>query len=53
MKEIIIGFIFFAILIAIGIFIAGGKNKADLSSDYEERAGQYQEGSGTGHPLWR
>ncbi len=53
MKEIIIGFILLAVLIAVAMFISGGKNKADLSSDYEERSGQYQEGSGTGHPLWR
>ena len=53
MKEIITGFILFAVLIAIAIFISGGGNKADLSSNYEERSGQYQEGSGTGHPLWR
>lgn len=53
MKEIITGFIIFAILIAIAMFISGNKNKADLSSDYEEQEGQYYEGGGTGHPLWR
>ena len=53
MKKIIIGFTLFLILITIGIFIAGDNNKADLSSNYEEREGQFQEGDGTGHPLWR
>jgi len=47
MKKIITGFILFAVLIAIGMFIAGGKNDADLSSD-----GGYEEGGNIGHPLW-
>ena len=46
LKQIIIGLIFFAILIGISLFIFGG-TKADLSKDVPD----YQEGGG-GHPLW-
>lgn len=53
LKQIITGLILFAVLIAIAMFIAGGKNDADVSSDYENQEGQYYEGGGVGHPLWK
>ena len=53
MKEFIIGFIVFGLLVAGAMWFSGSKNKADLSSEYEDRAGQYQQGDGSGHPLWR
>ena len=52
LKQIITGLILFAVLIAIAMFVAGKKNDADMSSDYESQEGQYYEGGGVGHPLW-
>lgn len=50
LKQIITGLIIFGIIVSIAMFLTKD-NKADLSSDYEEREGQYIDG-GSGHPLW-
>ena len=44
--NILKGFILFAVLIVIGIWL-GGDNRADMSSD-----GGYEPAKTVGHPLW-
>ena len=50
MRELMTGFIIFGLLIAVAMWLSGDKNKADLSSEYEDGAGKYQQGDGNSHP---
>jgi len=49
-KQIIAGIIFLTIWIVVMLIWGGSKiGKPDYSSNYQD----YQDGSGTGHPLWK
>jgi len=52
--KILISVIFWGFWILLIILLMAMRDtQPDLNSDYEEREGQYYEGDGNGHPLWR
>lgn len=51
LKQLITGFVLFAIVVGVVMFLTGDKNKANLGN-FDRDTSNVQEG-GVGHPLWQ